>query len=308
LKKNLEKSVNNQHVFFSSFFIIQPLIFSDEIYLLGNFQNFSSSSYIPRPENDNDHHHGHGRDYLSSTLGDSFLYMSQYNDPGKPFSGAYPTTNKSKTTKEVTSLDAFPSNATTNLSLSPSTPDLPHQYANRKSPYFASIPPKTLSDLSDRKESTESSLYFSNYNPNQKDQNAIPDNIFNLLQTITRLGDENSLLIKKVENLSMYEKKHNHLISELKTFKDQYEIKFKKMKEVLTDFSNKFVSEKNPANLVHMIDVIKPLQQRGSHSDDQLLNKRVSQLEKMVSGLLDRIEKVILFIYLFIYLLLYYVD
>ena len=287
-------------LYFIDFFLF--CFFSNEIYLLGNFQNVSSSSYTSRPENNHNYNHHYGRDYLSSTLGDSFLYMSQYHDSGAHFSGAYPTTDKSKTTKEVTSLDSFPSYATTNFSHShsPSTHDLPNQQANRKSP-SAVIPPKASFNSSDRKESTESSLYFSNNNPNQKDQNAIPDNIFNLLQTITRLGDENSLLIKKVENLSIYERKHNHIMSELKTFKDQYEIKFKKMKEVLTDFSNKYVSEKNPANLVQTMEIIKPLHPRGSHPDDPLLSKRVSQLEKMVSGLLDRIEKVIYFFIIILY-------
>ena len=70
--------------------------------------------------------------------------------------------------------------------------------------------------------------------------------VIRLLQTIKRLGEENAALIEKNDRLATLEHKRLQTSRELNAFKEEYTEKFKKLREKLKEFSDKYPSEHNP--------------------------------------------------------------
>ena len=248
------------------------------------------------------------KSYLSSTLGESFLYMSTWGDSIASFApssssasrplGAYPSKAKNTT---VTSNDRTHQSS----GIQQSSP------LKKVTPKIL-VPEKVISPTAgggrcnqdtDLQSLLADSVYGSFLEPYRKtsyssprrdvgeamcvDERAIPDNILKLLQTIRRLGEENAALLLRVERLKTFEEGQKQLLKDVATFKKTYEDKFKRVRDELKDFSVKHPHLENPANIASPEKISKQLSR--DKADEA---KRIAQLEKMVQGLLDRIEMV----------------
>lgn len=273
------------------------------------------------------------KSYLSSTLGESFLYMSTWglgnsstvaagastykqmadntSSPSSSFSskpfGAYPSKNATKATKDSSPIF---SKMSQNVDRSPLVLQAAKTAQGSPNPDLqTTISPTTRDFCSQDNAELQSlltdSVYGSFLEPYRKstsssprpvlgeelafDGRSIPENILKLLQTIKRLGEENANLLQRIERFKKYENDQKQLITDVAAFKKQYEEKFKRLRELLKEFSETHPHSQNPANLVLPESSVKiPSRDKANEA------KRVTQLEKMVQGLLDRIEVVYL--------------
>jgi hypothetical protein len=222
----------------------------------------------------------------------------------KPF-GAYPSKNATKTTKDGA---PSPSKVSQNVSRSQVVLQVAKTAQDTsnieiQTTIFPTTGTRQSQDNTEIQSFLADSVYGSFLEPYQRsasssprpmlgeeltfDGRSIPENILKLLQTVKRLGEENANLLQRIERFKKYENDQKQLISDVSDFKKQYEEKFRRLREVLKEFSAAHPHSQNPANLALPESSVKmPSRDKGNEA------KRVTQLEKMVQGLLDRIEVV----------------
>ena len=121
-----------------------------------------------------------------------------------------------------------------------------------------------------------------------KESTHIPENVLRLLQIIKGLSEENDSLLRRNERLEALEERRSRVDEELANFKEQYSLMFKKIKAALVEFPENHPYHNNPSNVIKSEHSEKCIQ--SSHKSMKE-STRILQLEKMVSGLLDRVEK-----------------